>query len=274
MKSKLPITLVVIVRNEDKNLDKCISSCCDVVSEIIVIHDGLCNDDSINIAKKYNAKIVIAPREGQPEPHRATSYKLATYEWILQLDADERLPIKTKNVLAKLIDNDIDIYEFNWPVKDGKIFHMNFYKRFLFKKNMIYYIGMSHENVRPISKNTKIKKLDYVVYHYPSRDITNIRYFLMKYDLCAKLQAKQLHDGVCSLNNFNYGSKKFPKDLQMIVRHPYLSAILIPIYLFYKSQLIALNNISRINYYVIFTYPISYTLYYWKVILYLLKRDF
>lgn len=266
------ISLVIVVRNEAKNLQKCLFSCQQYVDEIIIVHDGNIKDETIKIAALFNARIIVRKLAGLPELHRATSFQQARNNWILQLDADESLSNEVAQNLQQLTMLDADIYEFIWPVKYKSGYYLNFYKRFLFRKNKISYVGLPHENVRPKDSTVRIKKANFLVYHEPKTDITNVSNFLKKYSHCAHVQAELMHKPVRSLSNYNYQNDSYPTDIQILIDYPYLCFILVPIYLQLKAFKILFNNIRKFNFYTLLIYPLSYTLYYWYVLILFLRK--
>lgn len=85
---KLPISLVVITLNEEKNLKRCLQSV-PFASEIIVLDSGS-DDLTQSIAESLGAKFVYEKWRGFG-PQKAFATELAKYEWVINLDADEAL---------------------------------------------------------------------------------------------------------------------------------------------------------------------------------------
>jgi glycosyltransferase involved in cell wall biosynthesis len=84
------LSVILITKNEGHNLADCLASLADIANEIIVV-DCNSSDDTIAIAKHYGA-IVSQPVDWPGfgiQKNRALD--LATQEWVLSLDADERL---------------------------------------------------------------------------------------------------------------------------------------------------------------------------------------
>jgi glycosyltransferase involved in cell wall biosynthesis len=79
---------LVVAHNEQENLDACLEtlSFCD---EIIVVLDK-CTDKSKEIALKHNAKLVEGSWNIEGE-RRNTGLKACSHQWIIELDADERI---------------------------------------------------------------------------------------------------------------------------------------------------------------------------------------
>jgi glycosyltransferase involved in cell wall biosynthesis len=84
------LSAIVITRNEAHNLDDCLQSLKGLVNEIIVV-DSQSTDDTVAIATHHGAQ-VSQPADWPgfgPQKNRALS--LATCEWVLSIDADERV---------------------------------------------------------------------------------------------------------------------------------------------------------------------------------------
>jgi glycosyltransferase involved in cell wall biosynthesis len=61
----------------------------DWVAEIVVV-DMESEDDTLEVAERYRAKIIQFPNMGWPEPGRQTGMDAATQPWLFVIDADER----------------------------------------------------------------------------------------------------------------------------------------------------------------------------------------
>ena len=85
----LPLSLVVITYNEEKNLDRCMASAVGLVSEIVVV-DSNSTDGTVEIAKKYGARVVQRAFDGYAQQKNFATAQ-ASHDWILSLDADEQL---------------------------------------------------------------------------------------------------------------------------------------------------------------------------------------
>jgi len=114
------ISACIVVRNEEKLIKRCLESIVEVVDEIIVVHDGECGDKTIEICKKFNARVFVRKkRYNSAEPHRPFSYRKARFEWIFQIDADEYLSEGLRKEIPRLArDENVSAYEFLWPIWD------------------------------------------------------------------------------------------------------------------------------------------------------------
>lgn len=84
-----PITGVVITLNEERQIADCIRSLLRVCDEVIVV-DSLSQDDTVRIAEAEGARVIEQAYLGDG-PQKAFGVPYARHDWILALDADERL---------------------------------------------------------------------------------------------------------------------------------------------------------------------------------------
>jgi len=76
--------------------------CVEWADEIVVVDLGS-SDDTVEIAKRFGAKVYEHPHVNWVELVRNFSFELATGDWILMLDPDERVPPKLAEVIRALI---------------------------------------------------------------------------------------------------------------------------------------------------------------------------
>ena len=84
------ISAVLVTLNEAVHLKSCLAGIKNNVDEIIVVDLGS-RDESINIAKSYQAKVFNHQRVDYVELVRNFAISKATGEWVLLLDPDERV---------------------------------------------------------------------------------------------------------------------------------------------------------------------------------------
>lgn len=99
MMQKLPLSLTVITKNEEKNIERCLRSV-PFASEVIVV-DSDSTDRTVELAQKLGAKVFVESWKGFG-PQKQFAVDQAQYDWILSLDADEALsPELTAEILAR-----------------------------------------------------------------------------------------------------------------------------------------------------------------------------
>lgn len=99
------LSVCVIVKNEERNLKECLSSVKNVADEIILVDNGS-NDNTIKIAESFNCKVFDGSAY-QLDKCREIYLKEATCDWILVIDADERLEELENGAVKKYI-NELD----------------------------------------------------------------------------------------------------------------------------------------------------------------------
>ena len=104
----MKITANIITLNEEKNIEEVIKSVRKVCDEVLVV-DSRSSDRTCEIAESLGAKVVKQEYLGDG-PQKAFGAPLAKYDWVLSIDADERLDANAIEAIKKL-DLDSTIYD-------------------------------------------------------------------------------------------------------------------------------------------------------------------
>lgn len=83
------ISAVIIARNEENNIERCIKSLQGVADEILVVDTGSA-DRTINLAMSLGAEVLAIDWQGYTRSKNIGNER-ACYDHILSLDADEAL---------------------------------------------------------------------------------------------------------------------------------------------------------------------------------------
>lgn len=155
------ITLSIIVKNEEKYLRACLESVKNVVDEIILVDTGS-TDSTIEIAKEYNAKIFHFDWVNDFSAARNFALKNSSGDWILYLDADERIDKNSAAELKKLSAHKKKI-GYYCTVKsidriDSRDNSMR-YIRFFANETEIEFRGSVHEQIVPSLLENNFKLL-------------------------------------------------------------------------------------------------------------------
>jgi glycosyltransferase involved in cell wall biosynthesis len=97
------LSVIVITKDEEKNISDCLQSV-DWADEIIVV-DSESSDRTIELAKKFTDRVIIKKWEGYV-PQKRYALSFAANEWVLSLDADERITPELKDEIVKLLPGD------------------------------------------------------------------------------------------------------------------------------------------------------------------------
>lgn len=95
------LSLCMIVKDEEKNIGPCLEWIRDVVNEIIIIDTGS-RDATPQIAKEYGAKLFSFPWCDDFSAARNESLRHATGDYILWLDADDRISREAAEKILQL----------------------------------------------------------------------------------------------------------------------------------------------------------------------------
>ncbi len=102
------ISVALAVFNEEDNLESCLQSVKDFADEIIVV-DGGSEDRTIEVAKRFNAKIIKTNNHQIFHINKNKAIDASSGDWILQLDADEIVSKELGEEIQKVIGMETDI---------------------------------------------------------------------------------------------------------------------------------------------------------------------
>lgn len=149
------LSVVVSVYNGEKYLDACLTSVKNIASEIIVV-DHESTDTTVSIAKKFTKKIYHKKNDpNNIDLQKNFGFEKATNQWILALDADERITPELEEEIQKALATNTQIAGYTIPRKNiifGRwIEHTGWYPDYqvrLFKKGKGKYPSQHvHEQV-------------------------------------------------------------------------------------------------------------------------------
>jgi len=186
------ISAVIITKNEEENIRRCLESL-KWVDEIVIV-DGESDDKTVEIAKSYGAKIISHPFKGDFGLERNIGNLNAEGEWILALDADEVMPQETRRRIEDVINNGTNADAFNVLRKQyflgrfmqyGGRYHriINF-----FKKSKTQFEGKVHHLVKV---DGIVEDADFYIEHYPFNSISQ---FITKHNRYTDYEAKELYE--------------------------------------------------------------------------------
>lgn len=83
----LTLSVIIIVKNEARNIRRCLRSLAGLANEIIILDSGS-TDNTVEICRQYTSHVFITDWPGYgPQKNRAL--RRAQGDWVLSLDADE-----------------------------------------------------------------------------------------------------------------------------------------------------------------------------------------
>jgi glycosyltransferase involved in cell wall biosynthesis len=189
------ISAVVLTKNEEQNMRKCLESVkwCD---EIIVVDDGS-SDRTIGIAEKYKVTVYRNPLNGDFSAQRNFGISKAKYDWIVFIDADEivsdALAYEMSNVIGLKDQNPenfngfyIKRSDFIWrkQLRYGESGNIKLLR--LGKKGMGVWRGRTHEKWQIMGD---VGSLENPILHFPHKTLTE---FLEEVNFYTDIRAKEL----------------------------------------------------------------------------------
>ncbi len=209
MKQKITVTIITL--NEEDHIEACIASAWQVADEIIVV-DSHSSDKTRDMAKKCGARVIEQTYLGDG-PQKDFGVQFARNDWILHLDADERLDDEMVSEI-KSIDyagTAYDAFAFRRKNYIGsrwqKVWYPDYMVR-LYHKNrcrfapMVGHTSLTTQNYRRMNGN---------IIHYSFKDLSDYLVRAAKY---SKRDAKVLFESnrkVSSFDPFLHGSASFIK---------------------------------------------------------------
>lgn len=96
------LSAIMIVKNEEENLLRCLESLRNACNEVIVIDTGS-DDKTVEIARTAGARVDFFPWNGDEAAARNCAVAQARGEWLFMIDADEELSPELNLELQRLI---------------------------------------------------------------------------------------------------------------------------------------------------------------------------
>jgi glycosyltransferase involved in cell wall biosynthesis len=189
----MKISTIVLTKNEEKNIEKCLKALqwCD---EIIVVDDGSV-DKTVILAKKLGAKVYEHNLSNNFSQQRNFGLEKAQNEWVLFVDADERVsPALAAEIQLRITNYELGHSGFYiqrldsiWGkvLKHGETGNIKLLR--LAKKDRGKWKGSVHETW---DVKGEIGVLKNTLMHYPHQTLTE---FLKEINFYTTLRAEELY---------------------------------------------------------------------------------
>lgn len=200
------ITATIITLNEEENIKAVIESVQKVCDEVIVV-DSLSNDKTAEIAKSMGAKVYLQPYLGDGL-QKDFGVQYAKNDWILSIDADERLD---EDMIKEILSLDLknsknDAYAFRRKSYIGdrwqKLWYPDHVIRLYDKNRCRYLPAKGHSKVDAKS----LKKLDSHILHYTYKDLSDMA---QKIDKFSHRSAKMMYEERKKVSSFTPFTRGF-----------------------------------------------------------------
>lgn len=176
MSNPIKISATIITFNEEKKIEGCLKSLLEVADEIIVIDSGS-TDRTEEISRRYPVKFITHSFEGYVA-QKNYAMRQASYDYILSLDADERLSEELRKSIAEIKLNWDNVHGYTVSRYNnycGKWMHFSGWypekKVRLWDRRKAQWTGTDPHDYIQISKSkTKLLKGDLLHYAYLTVD--------------------------------------------------------------------------------------------------------
>lgn len=244
----MKLSVALAVYNEEAMLSECLESIKDIADEIVLV-DGGSTDGTVRIAKSFGAKVIKTTNPKMFHINKQKALEACKGEWILQLDADERVSKELSKEIKHIVDGKVPekideykqklftLHEQNIEQRDGSLGTKKGEVVAYFIPRLNYFLGgyLRHGGVYP----------DGVI-----RLIRNGKAFFP----CKSVHEQMKIDGKVSWLShdlIHVGDPTFSRYLQRANRYTTLTA------LEYKKEHLKLNMINTLTY--MFIKPITTT---------------
>ena len=113
---KVPLSVAIITKNEEENIRQCLQSI-SFASQVVIVDSGS-TDETLSMARELGCEIYSEAWHGFG-PQKQSAIDKCREPWILVLDADERIPSETADIIKKIVtDPRIKEDGFSFPRKN------------------------------------------------------------------------------------------------------------------------------------------------------------
>jgi len=200
---RLPVSVIIAVRNEERNLPECLESLSSA-GEVFVI-DSFSSDGTALIARNHGAHVVqFRYRGGWPKKRQWALRNLPlAYDWVMLLDADERLtPELEKEICAAIRDPETDGYYLKLEMHFlGRMLRHGgaaFHKLALFRRNCAHFerrLDQQDDSMcdmevhEHVVVSGRVRHLKNPVVH---RNLESLSHYIRKHDQYSNWEARVL----------------------------------------------------------------------------------
>ncbi|MBW2984381.1 glycosyltransferase family 2 protein [Candidatus Woesearchaeota archaeon] len=155
----------MLTKDEEKFLEKALSSVKEIVDEIIIVDTGS-KDRTVETAKKFTNKIFFKKFENDFSELRNFSIEKATKDWILILDADEMISKNDLIKIKELVENNEYL---GYAFIQRTYFNKPLTKQWNYSESDSYeeskpYLGWIYRGITRLFQNNKDIKFEYPIH--------------------------------------------------------------------------------------------------------------
>lgn len=205
------LSIAIATRNEEENIEKCLRSLNDWVTEIVVV-DGASEDKTEEICQKFKVRLLKEKNEKMFHLNKQKAIEACKGDWILQLDADEIVSKDLREEITHVINSSTTTHK-SQPVNGYWIPRRNFFLgRFLKKGGQYpdYTLRLYRRNkgrlpCKSVHEQAQVDgKTSYLknpLLHYPYPDFSH---YLDHFNLYTTIAADELKEKNVSFSFYNF----------------------------------------------------------------------
>jgi glycosyltransferase involved in cell wall biosynthesis len=187
---KIPLSVAIITKNEEIDLPGCLASV-SFAAEVVIVDCGSV-DRTEEIAGGFGARFFVEPWKGYG-PQKNSALEKCSHEWVLILDADERVSPETAAKIGELVTGDARADGYSFRRKN--LFHGKWISSTdwwpdevtrLFKRSRSRFEGLTHEK---LVVDGVTKRLKWSIEHFSYNSYSEI---FRKLDDYSNEQAEQM----------------------------------------------------------------------------------
>jgi glycosyltransferase involved in cell wall biosynthesis len=219
---EIPVSVLILTKNEEKDLPGCLESV--AWSNDIHVYDSYSSDNTVSIAKNFGARVTRNPNPGSQTLFGGNESEYRNwglrnihfqYEWILQIDADERITYHLAEEIKRVLEDNPCYIAYRIQRRDfflGKwLKHVQatpYYIR-LYKPGKIHYERL----INPVTVvDGSVGQLSGYLDHFPFSK--GISHWLNRHNSYSTFEAQQIHENLHQSNTFNIIKAFINKDFQ------------------------------------------------------------
>jgi GT2 family glycosyltransferase/glycosyltransferase involved in cell wall biosynthesis/SAM-dependent methyltransferase/tetratricopeptide (TPR) repeat protein len=141
------LSVCLIVKNEEQFLGQCLQSVRDIAHQIVVVDTGS-TDQTVEIAKKFNAETHFFAWNDDFSAARNEALKYATGDWVLSLDADEELLPEHRRMILEEMQS-AGVMGYRLPIIDQGLEQegCSYVPRLFRNAPGLFFVGRVHEQI-------------------------------------------------------------------------------------------------------------------------------
>ena len=190
------VTVVILTKNEEDNIVEVIKNAQKLTNNVLIVDSGSV-DRTIELAEKNRAVVIYRDWDNDFAAQRNFALRYVETEWVMYLDADERMSVELISNIKKVVNEDYALYKierrnnaFGRSFKYGVLGPDSVIR--LFPKGKGYWKGKVHERV---ICELPLKNLCGYIDHYTYKDFDEY------------LEKMNVYSTIGAVKNFESGKK-------------------------------------------------------------------